>query len=180
MDFQFNRRHAQLSLSNGNYLKSCSTPGSSQVEEVSPAKYYFELELNCDPVCQQEFLELEEAKYPEHTNITASLLNFDYPYAALVEVEKINQQMKYVFSVTLIREHWQYKVSLHAFIPEFMHVLNKSNLRTKLEFEEEFGCYLTITLKLPATSDLRSRIKTISRKISNAQHQVLLDMCEQT
>lgn len=175
MDFQFNKGGAQLSLSNGHYLLSASVPKSQQPACV---KHCFELELNCDPVCQQEFLALQESKFPEHTNITASLLNFDYPYADLLEVEKVQQKMKYVFSITLIRSHWQYKVSLHSFIPEFIHTLNKSNLLTKLEFEDDFGYYLTITLILPPTSDLRKRITTISRKISNAQYQVLLDMCQ--
>ncbi len=178
MDFQFNRRHAQLSLSNGDYLISSPRPRNEHIQESTTPKYYFELELNCNPVCQQEFLELQESKYPENTNITASLLNFDYPYADLVEVERDNQYMKYVFSVTLLREHWQHKISLHAFIPEFIHALNKNNLRTKLEFEEEFGCYLNVTLKLPPTSNLQSRIKTISRKMSNTQQQVLLEMSE--
>lgn len=178
MDFHFTNQFAQLSLSNGEHLKSCSRQNLEQLETVEQTKHYFELELNFNPVCEQEFLQLKEAEFPENTSISASLLNFDYPYADLVEVEKEQKNMKYTFSVTLIREHWQHKISLYAFTPEFIHALNKNNLRTELEFEEAFGCYLTISLNIPPTSDLRSRIKTVSRKISNTQRQVLLEMGE--
>lgn len=178
MDFHFTNQFAQLSLSNGELLKSNARQSKEKLEDLEQTKHYFELELNCDPVCEQEFLQLKESEFPENTSISASLLNFDYPYADLVEVEKEHKQMKYTFSVTLIREHWQHKVNLHSFTPEFIHALNKNNLKTELEFEEAFGCYLKITLLLPPTSDLKSRIKTVSRKISNTQRQVLLEMGE--
>lgn len=178
MDFHFTNQFAHLSLSNGEHLRSCSRPVLESPEETKQAKHYFELELNFDPVCEQEFLQLKEAEFPEDTQVCASLLNFDYPYADLVEVEKEHQHMKYTFSVTLIREHWQHKVSLYSFIPEFIHALNKNNLKTELEFEEAFGCYLTISLVIPTTNSLRSRIKTISKKISNTQQRVLLEMGE--
>ena len=159
-------------------MTSCQSSDSKQVAETNHAKYYFELELNCDPVCEQEFLELQESEYPEATRITASLLNFDYPYADIVEVEKEAQHMHYIFSVTMIREHWQHRVSLHSFIPEFIHALNKNNLKTELEFEEEFGCYLLISLRIPPTSNLQNRIKTVSRKMAHTQQRVLLEMGE--
>lgn len=177
MDFHFTNQFAQLSLSNGELL-STSQQDTQQHEQVEQAKHFFELELNFDPVCEQEFLQLKETEFPECTSISASLLNFDYPYADLVEVEREQQMMKYTFCVTLIREHWQHKISLHSFTPEFIHALNKNNLKTELEFEEAFGCYLKVSLVIPPTSDLRSRIKTVSRKIANTQRQVLLEMGE--
>lgn len=178
MDFHFTNQFAQLSLSNGDLLKSIDRPSLETLDEQKQTKHYFELELNCDPVCEQEFLQLKEPEFPENTSISASLLNFDYPYADMVEVEKEHKQMKYTFSVTLIREHWQHKVSLYTFTPDFIHALNKNNLRTELEFEEAFGCYLKVSLHIAPTSDLRSRIKTVSRKIANTQRQVLLEMGE--
>ena len=177
MDFHFTKQSAQLSLSNGHFFIG-SQRFPNPIKEPEKNKFYFELELNCDPVCEHEFLQLNEAEFPERTQISASLLNFDYPYADIVDVERQEKHMHYKFAITLIREHWQHKISLHSFIPEFIHALNKNNLKTKLDYEEDFGCYLSVYLSVPASSDLKSRIKTVSRKIANTQQQVLLSIGE--
>jgi len=179
MDFHFTNQIAQLSLSNGSYLTSKRIFESSNVESISQSKYHFELELNCDPVCEQEFLELKELEFPENTIISASLLNFDFPYADLVEVEKVNKQMKYSFSIALIREHWQHDISLNKFISTFIRTLRRNNLNAELELEESFAYYLQVSFVIPPTSTLQHRIKMASRKIADTQLQVLLELGEQ-
>lgn len=179
MDFQFTEHNALMNLSNGEHFTARCKSTNGRFNTVKAPKYYFELELNCHPICEQEFLAMQESDYPEHTNISASLLNFDYPYADLVEVERTGQQIHYRLFITLAREYWLNKASLHCFVPEFIHALSKNNLTAKLEYEEAFGFYLTVSASVPATGNLRSRIKTLSRKIATTQQQTLLLLGEQ-
>ena len=175
MDFQFTNHTAQLSLPNGKSLTSLSRKTSSRTS-LNRVLYYFELELNQDPVCKQDFLTMKEIDFPEATNISASLLNFEYPNADTVEVEKLNNKMNYDFYITISRQHWLHKTSLYSFIPEFIYALNKSHLSTRLLLEEEFGCYLQTTLQVPATQTIQSRIKSMSNKLAQNQQNVLLNL----
>lgn len=176
MDFEFTNQFASISLANGKSLRCSKQEPIKQAPKAQRALYYFELELNKDPICQQEFLALKEADFPEATNINATLMNFEYPNADLVEVEKVNSLMNYCFFITISREHWLHKTSLYTFIPEFIYAMNKSHLSTRLEQEEEFGCYLKTKLQVPPTNNLQNRIKTISRKIANIHQNVLLSL----
>lgn len=175
MDFEFTNHTASISLANGQSLQ-CTKHPVKHSPKMYKALYYFELELSLDPISQQDFLAQKEVDFPEATNISAMLMNFEYPNADFIEVEKINNQMNYCFYITICREHWLHKTSLYTFIPEFIYSLNKAHLSTRLELEEEYGCYLKTKLQVPATNTLQARIKAMSRKIANVHQSSLLNL----
>ena len=138
---------------------------NSIVQEISRSEYEIELDFAGNDKEQINFFKCLESQLKQGEIITFTFNNEILPSANMVSISSSEQQVEYQVSVVFSRNRWKEIKSIDEFVPQFVQLCQENNLDVKLEGEDDYFCYLSLTKSVKPEMSIASRLNQISLEL---------------